>query len=143
MSPKTPSIVVTDTPDPRDREAILEPLAAYNSAVYGPSGAKPLAVLLRDPETGETQGGLWARSIFDWLYVELLFVPEEMRGQGVGADLMRRAESEAKARGCSGVWLDTFGFQARGFYEKLGYEAFGRIDGHPKGSERYFLKRTL
>lgn len=143
MSARSPEMVVTDTPDPRDREAIVRPLLAFNEATFGPSAYKPLAVLLRDPDTGETTGGVWAKSIYDWLYVELLFVPEELRGQGVGGDLMRRAEEEAEARGCAGVWLDTFGFQARGFYEKLGYEAFGAIPGHPKGSERYFMKRAL
>lgn len=143
MSKKPHEIVVTDAPDLRDREAIVGPLLAFNEAAFGPSAFKPLAVLLRDPETGETTGGLWAKSSYDWLYVELLFVPDELRGQGVGGGLMRRAEEEAVTRGCAGVWLDTFGFQARGFYEKLGYEAFGALPGHPRGSERYFMKRTL
>ncbi len=33
--------------------------------------------------------------------------------------------------------------QARGFYEKLGYSVFGRLDDHPKGSARYFLNKRL
>jgi GNAT superfamily N-acetyltransferase len=143
MTSKTPEIIVTDEPDPNDRDAIVKPLIAFNTDVFGPSAFRPLAVLLRDPETGETTGGLWAKSSYDWLYVELLYVPEELRGRGVGGRLMQRAEDEALARGCAGVWLDTFGFQARAFYEKRGYVAFGELPDHPRGSGRYFMKRTL
>jgi GNAT superfamily N-acetyltransferase len=56
---------------------------------------------------------------------------------------MRRAEEIALDRGCIGVWLDTFAFQARGFYEKLGYSLFGQLDDHPRESARYFLKKRL
>ena len=143
MTKRRHDVVLTDAPDPQDRAAIVKSLLAFNDAAIGPSSHKPLAILLRDPDNGETTGGLWAKSGYDWLYVELLFVPEELRGQGVGRELMRRAEEEAATRGCAGVWLDTFGYQARGFYEKLGYQPFGELSGHPRGSARYFMKRTL
>jgi len=76
------------------------------------------------------------------LFVELLFVPESLRGQGIGTDLIRRAESEAIARGCHSVWLDTFEFQARGFYERLGCTCFGELKQYPVGS-RYFMSKQL
>jgi GNAT superfamily N-acetyltransferase len=135
-------IVSTDAPSPSDREAILRELVAYNDATFGPSGARPLAVLLRDA-SGTTIGGLWGRTSFGWLYVELLALPEAERGRGLGRALVERAETEARARCCGGIWLDTFGFQARGFYERLGFEAFGSIPDHPPGSERFFMKKTL
>ena len=56
---------------------------------------------------------------------------------------MHLAEREAVNRGCHGAWLDTFEFQARGFYEKLGYEVFGSLDDNPRGSRRFFLRRRL
>ena len=136
-------ILVADAPSPADREAILAPLMAYNDGRAGPSGYKPFACLLRDSADGKTLGGLWARSMYDWLYVELLAVPEGLRGRGIGSDLMRRAEAVAVERGCVGVWLDTYGFQARGFYEKLGYQVFGVIDDHPRGSQRFFFRKRL
>ncbi|GBD48312.1 GNAT family N-acetyltransferase [Methylopila sp. Yamaguchi] len=139
----TPDVVVTDAGAPFDREVILRELIAYNEAAVGPSGARPLAVLLRDPATAETLGGLWGRTSFDWLYVELLVIPEALRGQGLGAAVLAQAETEARARGCAGIWLDTFDFQARGFYEKLGFEVFGSIPGHPRGRERFFLRKTF
>jgi GNAT superfamily N-acetyltransferase len=76
-------------------------------------------------------------------YVELLFVPESLRRGGLGRRLMRDAEEEAVRRGCRGAWLDTFSFQARGFYERLGYAAFGFIEDYPPGHSRIFLKKTF
>ncbi|GLK78613.1 GNAT family N-acetyltransferase [Methylopila turkensis] len=139
----TPDLVLTDAAGSDDRDAILRELIAFNEASVGPSGARPLAVLLRDPATARTVGGLWGRTSFDWLYVELLVVPERLRGAGFGRALLGTAEREARARGCAGIWLDTFDFQARGFYEKLGFEVFGSIPGHPRGRERFFLSKTF
>jgi len=135
-------IVATETPGAADREAVLALLIAYNDSQTGPHGYKPLAVLLRDA-AGSTIGGLCGRSVYDWLYVDLLAVPEPLRRQGIGAQLMRRAEAVALERGCVGIWVDTYGFQARGFYEKLGYELFGTIDDHPRGSHRFFFRKRL
>jgi GNAT superfamily N-acetyltransferase len=134
--------VVTDAATAEDREAVLAPLMAYNDERGPPHGFQRLSVLLRDPE-GKIIGGLIGRIVYDWLYVELLAVPEGLRGRGVGAELMRRAEAGAIERGCAGIWLDTYEFQARGFYEKLGFEVFGTLDDHPRGMHRYFLRRRL
>ena len=56
---------------------------------------------------------------------------------------MARAEAEARARGCVGAWLDTFGFQARPFYEALGYAVFGALEDQPPGHRRYVLMKRL
>jgi GNAT superfamily N-acetyltransferase len=138
-----PLIEVTHTPGPAEREAILGPLAAYNASKVGRTEVLPLAILLRDPADKQVIGGLTGRSLYDWLFIEWLVVPESLRGQGLGRDLMGRAEAVARARGCVGVWLDTFEFQARPFYEKLGYSVFGQIDDFPRGSCRYFLQKRL
>ena len=71
--------------------------------------------------------------------MHLFFLPPDLRRQGLGAELLRRAEDEARARGCVGAHLDTFSFQARGFYEKQGYALFGTIPDCPPGHARFFL----
>jgi GNAT superfamily N-acetyltransferase len=135
-------IVATEKPTVADRDAVLAVLNAYNQSRAGPSHYRPLALLLRDA-AGGTIGGLWGRSMYDWLYVELVAVPEPLRRKGVGSQLMRRAEAVAAERGCVGVWVDTYGFQAREFYEKLDYDIFGTIDDHPRGSQRFFFSKRL
>ena len=139
----TPDISLTDTPDPAAREAILAGLLSFNEAQAGSHEVRPLAVLVGDPATGDALGGLWGKTSFGWLFVELLFVPETLRGSGLGTSLMRRAEEEAARRGCRGAWLDTFSFQARGFYERLGYAVFGTIQDYPPGHRRYFMQKTF
>ena len=135
-------LIVTDSPAPADRDAILDGLNTYNRDETGGADAQPLAVLIRG-ERGVTTGGLLGRTWLGWLYVELLYVPDGLRGSGVGRDLMLRAEAEAEARGCIGIWLNTFSFQARGFYEKLGFTLIGQIDDYPVGHQRYFLQKRL
>lgn len=131
-----------DTPDAADREAIAAPLRAYNLSKVDSIEIKPLAIALHDAD-GHTIGGLWGETSLDWLHVELLAVPESLRGQDAGTALMQRAEAIARERGCVGAWLDTFAFQARGFYEKLGYRVFGELPDYPAGSARYFLYKRL
>lgn len=139
----TPRIQLTDAPDPAVRDIIVKGLVAYNEEQAGPPNMRPLAVLVSDPGTGEVVGGLWGRTSWRWLFIELLFVPGEFRGTGLGADLMRRAEEEAARRGCVGAWVDTYSFQARGFYERLGYTVFGAIEDYPPGHARFFLQKRL
>lgn len=131
-----------EAPVAADREAIAAPLWAYNLSKVATIEIKPLVIALRDAD-GHTIGGLWGETALDWLHVDLLAVPESLRGQDVGTALMQRAEAIARERGCVGAWLDTFAFQARGFYEKLGYSVFGEIPDHPVGSARYFLRKRF
>lgn len=136
------TIRLTDQPDDATRRGVVEPLVAYNLEKTGRSDSRSLIVALEDAESHAVIGGLWGRTSYDWLFVELLVVPAELRGRGVGSELMQRAEREAFSRGCHSVWLDTFEFQARGFYERLGYTCFGELPNYPVGS-RYFMKKML
>jgi GNAT superfamily N-acetyltransferase len=135
------TIRTTDVPDDAVRAAIVNPLAAYNRARAGRYDVRPVIVTIE--EDGAVVGGLWGRTAYDWLFVELLFVPEGLRRQGLGAALMTAAEDEARSRGCHSAWLDTFEFQARGFYERLGYTCFGELPKFPAGYSRYFMRKAL
>lgn len=137
-----PAIVVTDSPTSADRDAITQALVAFNDKAAGPSGFRPLAVLVQDAD-GNTIGGLWGKTSYDWLVVELFVVPEQFRGQDLGSDILSRAEAAARERGCIGAWLDTYEFQALAFYQKQGYELFGTVEDHPRGSRRFFVKKML
>lgn len=136
------SIDVPEQPSDADREAVLAVLRAYNESQAGAAKARPVAILLKD-DRGDTAGGLWGRTGYEWMFVEYLAVPEGARHQGRGSALMREAERIARERGCRGIWLDTFSFQARGFYERLGYSLFGTLDDYPAGEQRFFLAKRL
>ena len=137
------SIETLERPTEEDRKAILLPLITFNESVAGPEGYAPFAVLIRDADGGSTVGGLWSRIVNNWLFIELLFVPEPSRRSGLGTRIVRTAETWAAERRCVGVWLDTYSFQAPGFYAKLGYDVFGRLPDYPRGHERIFLRKLL
>ena len=52
-------------------------------------------------------------------------------------------EDKARERGCEFSHLDTFSYQARPFYEKLGYEVFATLEDYPPGQQRFYMKKTL
>jgi GNAT superfamily N-acetyltransferase len=140
----TPTITLSDKPDPAVAKALHAPLLAFNNAEsHHPYDARSLVLAVMDPETNAVLGGLWGSTSYGWLHVDMLILPESFRHQGIGTELMRQAEAEAIARGCRGAYLDTFSFQARGFYERLGYTVFGTLPDHPPGHSRYFLAKRL
>lgn len=136
------SLALTDIADDAVHQAILTPLRAYNASKAGASKKLPLVVTVLDT-AGSVVGGLWGSTSYEWLFTELLVVPETLRGRGIGRQLMTMAHEEAVARGCRGAWLDTFEFQARGFYEGLGYRVFGEIPQYPPGHSRFFLSKDF
>ena len=139
-----PKITMTDAPTPDMRKAIAGPLVAFNAASIGRTeNYSPLVILLSDPVTDDIVGGLHGGTMFSYLHVDLLFVPENMRRAGIGRRLLTDAEAEALRRGCHAVWLDTFSFQARGFYERLGYTVYGTLEDYPAGHSRFFLTKRL
>jgi GNAT superfamily N-acetyltransferase len=135
-------IVLDTSPAEADRKAIQDALVAFNRSQTTLRDYRDVAVLIRD-EAGATIGGLSGYTSYRWMFIELLFVPEHLRGQNIGTKLMAQAEAHARSLGLVGIWLDTFSFQARPFYEKLGYSVFGTIEDYPPGGARYFLSKTL
>ncbi len=140
----TPAVIieVSEADRPEDREAILEALLAFNAANAPPANHHPLAILIKDAE-GAVLGGLTGFSRYDWLFIEFFFIPETLRGNGLGRTLMRQAEQIARARNLTGIWLDTFSFQARPFYEKLGFMVFGELEDHPRGISQFWLQKRF
>ncbi|MGX1175742.1 GNAT family N-acetyltransferase [Pseudomonas sp. R151218B TE3479] len=132
----------TDTPTDEERQAILAPLRAYNTAKTGGTVPELVAWLVRD-EQDEIVGGLYSRVFFRWLYIELLVVPEQARGQGTGSTLMQMAEALAREKNCVGIWLDTFDFQAPEFYRRHGFTECGLIDDYPPGHQHFFFQKRL
>jgi GNAT superfamily N-acetyltransferase len=94
-------------------------------------------------EAGNIIGGLLADIYWRSLYVEFLWIEEALRKGGIGTQLMTLAEDEARRQDCDFMWLTTYSFQARPFYEKLGFYIIGRLDGHPPGYTVYTMRKDL
>jgi GNAT superfamily N-acetyltransferase len=113
-----------------------------NFAKTGAAAWHPVGYFLKNPR-GEWLGGLIGYVWGGWLHVNLLWVTESLRGQGQGSRLLEAAEGFAIERGCSGVTLETFSFQAPEFYAKRGYEVFGTLQDYPPGHSKFFLRKPL
>src|SRR6185437_10980492 len=117
------------SPDSRDHEALLRFLVRDNTARGGSSGHRNIAIIVRDPDTGDASSGVWGGILYGWLFIELLYVAESGRRRGLGSRLLKAVENAAREQGCIGAWLNSYAFQAPGFYKKNGYEEFGALVG--------------
>jgi GNAT superfamily N-acetyltransferase len=127
------------SPSLETRQALGDRIRAFN-ARHAPDVAERFALLVHDANDA-LRAGLVGVIAGSWLFLESLWVDEALRGQGIGRSLMASAEDHARAEGCHDAWLDTF--QARGFYEQLGYVAFAELDDYPRGQSRHFLRKAL
>jgi len=134
-------LVIDDAPSREDRDFLDRTLDEMNEQRWPGHVVRNFAVFLRD-ERGRITAGLDAVCYGGWLFVNNLWIDERLRGQGIGRALMAKAEARAAVLGCHSAWLDTFSFQAPGFYRKLGYQIFGSLD-HPPGEQRHFLQKRL
>ncbi len=137
------TITLTDAPEDGERTIVMDGLRAYNEERAGVSDARQLAILARDPDTGEVVGGLLGRSYLGLLTVERFFLPENLRRGGLGGRILAMAEEEGRRRGCTRAVLSTLHFQAPGFYLKQGWEVAARIECEPPGHTRFYMTKNL
>ncbi|MGN6515686.1 MAG: GNAT family N-acetyltransferase [Rhizomicrobium sp.] len=127
--------------DPRTFEALIEGIKKYNKRfVDGPPPQK-FNVALRD-ENGVVVGGAAATLGHGSMYLEVVWNGDELRGHGHGREMIRMIEEEGKRRGAQDSWLYTMSFQARPFYEKLGYKVVGEVP-FPGGHQRIVMWKAL
>lgn len=125
-----------------DLNIVLNGLTAYNEADVGPADRRVLVVLIRDGQD-KVIGGMFGYTSWGWLFTQALFVPEQLRGQGMASKLLEQAETEARRRGCKGAWIDTFNPRALKAYQRQGYEIFGELPAFVGERTRTFLKKAL
>lgn len=99
-------------------------------------------ISLRDA-SGKVRGGFYVVCYYDAAFIKWVVIDEEFRGKGLGRKLMAAAEKEARKRGAKMIWLDTFSYQAKPFYEKLGFQTFGTLKYPRKGLSRAFMVKSL
>jgi GNAT superfamily N-acetyltransferase len=124
------------------RQFIVNGVDYYNIAATSLPHYFPANFVLRG-ERGDVLGGVLGQLWGGWLQVTYLWVAEAARGAGHGRRLMEDAEAYARSRGAVGATVETYSFQARPFYERLGYQVFGTLDGYPPGHIKFFLRKAL
>lgn len=94
-------------------------------------------------DDGNLRGGLVTKSHWGAMYLDHLWIHDDLRGQHIGQHLLEMAEDEARKHGDRFIWTATFSFQAKGFYERHGYRVVGELTDFPPGHNRYTLRKDL
>ena len=125
-------------------ETIRRGLQTHAIAAIGmPEEMRSAAHFFLQNDDGEIVGGALGDIWGDWYFLNVLWVDRPLRGQDNGGRMLAAAEQHAIARGCTGAHLDTASFQARPFYEKLGYKLFSTLEDHPVGHSHFLLSKRL
>ncbi|MGD9094018.1 MAG: GNAT family N-acetyltransferase [Anaerolineales bacterium] len=135
-------IIYDDKPEQASWGIIGRGVGSYNKQQAGDNKFQRLCFVLKGPDQ-EIVGGVLGETYWEWFYLDLLWVKDELRGRGYGHRLLTIAENEARQRGAKNAYLDTFSFQAPDFYQQHGYQVFGELPDFPPGYHRYFMKKQL
>ena len=117
-------------------------IRSYNRSKREAAESEPLNIYVED-DSGELMAGLVGETFGNWLEIEYLFVKEDIRGQGIGSQLLQRAESEAKKRNCRFAFVNTYQFQAPAFYQKHGYKEVFTLKDYPCTGQRHYYQKDL
>ena len=117
-------------------------IRSYNRSKREVAESEPLNLYVED-EHGEIMAGLVAETFGNWLEIEYLFVKEDLRGQGIGSQLLQQAESEAKKRNCRFAFVNTYQFQAPAFYQKHDYQEVFTLKDYPCTGQRHYYQKDL
>ncbi len=141
-------IVQTDVAVETDRRYVSDQLRQFNN-ITSPhhlhvraNPPQPLDLFVRDTD-GTILAALVSDTYWGWLDIDKLWVHESLRGHGLGTRLLFLAESEAQRRDCRHARLTTFSFQARGFYERLGYRVVGALEDYPPGETYFWMRKDF
>ncbi len=146
--PVSVSLVVGEAD--RDLADLLDDrINAFNYATTGHHDGRLLSVrVTRQPSPADDGTSTVVAGLHGWTwghcgFVDLLWVDESLRGQGLGTQVMDAAEAEMAARGCAQVVLSSHSFQAPAFYERRGYREVCRVEGYPAGHAQVTLVKPL
>lgn len=123
-------------------QKIVNLIRTYNRSKREAAESEPLNLYIED-ENGQLMAGLVAETFGNWLEIEYLFVKENLRGQGIGSQLLQQAESEAKKRNCRFAFVNTYQFQAPAFYQKYGYKEVFTLKDYPYTGQRHYYQKDL
>ena len=109
-----------------------------------PAGEDPksLNFVIKNSD-GQVIAGITALFFRFISYVDILWVDQAYRGQGLGTMLYYKVEQEARKLGATLIHLETLEFQAKDFYLKLGFEIYGVLEDFPPGHVKYSLKKKF
>lgn len=129
--------------DDKDLKFIEDAYDNYTASQIGKETRQEVAFFVKDEDENVVAGVKGSYTSYGWLWVDLLFVSESLRGKGYGSKLMNLIETEARDNGCEHAYLNSFSFQGASFYQQIGYEIYGELKDFPKGHSVLSLTKSL
>lgn len=136
------TLQIDEHPTADDLRKIVDGVRVFNRAITRNDRPRAVACFLRDEDgniVGGAHGDLWGSSV----HIAAMWVDESYRGNGHGSALLKAVEEYAAEHGHTLAYLETTSFQARPFYEGLGYRVFGELAGVSEGCTLFFLRKDL
>ncbi|CZF80651.1 putative acetyltransferase [Grimontia celer] len=134
---------VVANPTEQDIMDVRGGLRTFNDPFVEHLNELQMAVFVLD-ENGQRRGGIVSRFWGNWMHILFLWIDPALKGEGVGKTLMQKMETEAVGKGCKAAMVDTFSFQARPFYESMGYHNQMTLDAFPGDEHQlHFLTKKL
>lgn len=134
-------VVVDYAPTEADNAVVREGIIASIEKIIGERD-KVFSIFLKN-DLGKVFGGIQAFLGTESVYIDVLWVEENLQKQGYGTKLLDAVEQEAIKNGCVLSLVDTWDFQAEKFYLKNGYERVGELKNYSLGHSKIFLRKNL
>ena len=135
---------LTTKPSTNDAKAISDGIIDFNRHTVGLEPYEDeikFSIFVKDND--KVVGGLRAICYWNTLHIELLWLDQSCRGQGVGEKVIKQAEQFAKENGYEKSFVETTSWQAKPFYEKMNYQLQYSIKDRPKGHDSFYLIKEL
>ncbi len=134
-------VSINGEPNPIDKQVMIDGMLSYHASKGHVRKSETFSVVIKD-QNEKLLGCVMVSFLWNGMSIQSLWVDDAVRGQGLGKKLMAMAEEEGVKRGCTIAYTDTFTWQAPGFYEKLGYKIYGKLEGFPEDNAlSYFCKK--
>ena len=135
-------VALEDDADDSALRGLMDGLRTFNSAAVPGLKSHKIVAAIRDDD-GTLHGGVIGRMAGDSVYMEIVYNDDAVRGTGLGRETMRLVEDRARELGAREAWLYTMSFQAKPFYEKLGYSQFAELPWLDRTHARHFMRKDL
>lgn len=136
------TITFTNQPSTNELEKLCKGLDRHAKQTIGKTSFEPFGFLAHN-SSGALIGGCTGVLMYGTLCIKLLWIEENARGNGLGRKLIEKAELFARENACRYITLETFGWQAKDFYEKMHYKIEHVYNGYDDEAKFYFFRKKL
>ena len=133
----------TESPATKEMKALTDGISENAKEIKGIAlHVQPFGFFHKDSQ-GIILAGCHGEICYKSMFISQFWVSKDLRLQGLGTELMQKAEVFAKDSGCKMIAINTMDWEAEDFYKKLGFKVDFVRSGYEKNSKMLFLSKML